>query len=225
MKARRVDLNVDIGEGFPHDAELIGIATSANVCCGRHAGDPDTTCRTVDACRSRGVRVGAHPGFPDRASMGRRMPSQFERVAYFASVREQIAEFRSQFEPAYVKPHGALYQMLSGAIHGEAERYGVELGLDVGSVMALPGTPFAAWLGDRLIAEGFADRAYLPDGRLVPRSEPRAVLRSPAEVAAQAVALAARVHSVCLHGDTSECVDLARHVRRALEAEGWEVGL
>lgn len=222
--SRRVDLNVDIGEGFAHDDALLEIATSANVCCGVHAGNPDTTRRTVDACRAQGVRVGAHPGFPDRASMGRRAPESAEHPAFFASVREQIDAFRRCYEPAYIKPHGALYQMLSSANAEQAERWGRELGLDDGPVMALPGTPFAAWLGDRLVSEGFADRAYRADGQLVPRSEPGSVLAGKPEMAAQAVTLAGRVHSVCLHGDTQKCVEHACAVRHALEAAGWEIG-
>ena len=154
----RIDLNVDIGEGLGCDDALMAIATSANVCCGAHAGDAETTRRTVDACRERGVRVGAHPGFPDRPSMGRRLPEAGERDAYTASVHDQIASFRERYDPAYIKPHGALYNLLCAAGPAEVESWAPLLGLDELPVMALPGTPFAAWLGTRLIAEGFADR-------------------------------------------------------------------
>ena len=68
---RKIDLNVDIGEGFPHDRELLAFASSANVCCGTHAGSRELTIETVELCREHGLRVGAHPGYPDRASMGR----------------------------------------------------------------------------------------------------------------------------------------------------------
>jgi len=221
---RRIDVNVDIGEGQPHDEALLEFASSASICCGEHSGSWELAVSTADRCRSLGVRVGAHPGFPDRASMGRRPPNAGEAERWAPSVRDQIRRFQSEIGAAYLKPHGALYHFLSGlepeSIEANLQRFGMTEGL----VMALAGSPLAEALGNRCIAEGFADRRLLPSGLLVPRTEPDAVIRDPERAAANAVALAPRIDSLCLHGDTEGCVELARAIVRALRNAGWEVG-
>ena len=106
---KTIDLNVDIGEGFPYDRELLSFASSANVCCGVHAGSEDLSRETVALCKLQRVRIGAHPGYPDRESMGRTaMQSGQERV-YLKSVFDQLTRFIEYGEPAYIKPHGAFY--------------------------------------------------------------------------------------------------------------------
>lgn len=220
---RRIDLNVDIAEGFPFDSQLLAFATSANVCCGVHAGSPELTESTVAMCLKHGVRVGAHPGFPDRESLGRREPTAGETAEFFDSIRAQIRDF-ARFKPAYVKPHGALYNWLSRLDLAEAERAKSVLRLEGVRVMALPGSPWAVVLGSYAIKEGFADRRILPNGTLAPRTDPGAVLREPGEVAAQALMLAPKVDTLCLHGDTPGCLEFAEAVARALRDAGWELG-
>lgn len=222
-----VDINVDIGEGFPFDEALLDIATSASVCCGIHAGSPELTALTVERCRQRGVRLGAHPGFPDREGMGRRLPTLDVAPEWFQSVRDQTEGFLAEHRPAYIKPHGALYNLLAGGSSAPVELIGLgvayadflcEMGVPV---MLLPISPVAQRLDSQglLIREGFADRAYTESGRLMSRTEPGAVLSDPQEIAGQVHSLANRVDSICIHGDTPNCLDLARLVAQTL-AEG-----
>lgn len=223
---KTIDLNVDIGEGAGFDAELLEIATSANVCLGAHAGSWEVTVETIRLCERAGVRVGAHPGFPDRGSMGRRTPHRHERDAWAADVHEQVRRFRSLRVGSYVKPHGALYNLSADgdAWAGDVVARALET-LDL-PLMGLPGTAhlgIATQAGQWLIREGFADRAYTSAGFLVPRSDQGAVLDDPAAVVAQAFFLAPTVDSICLHGDTPGCVGFARRIRAALEEAGFEV--
>ncbi|HMS54029.1 MAG TPA: LamB/YcsF family protein [Fimbriimonadaceae bacterium] len=219
-----LDINVDIGEGFPFDEALLGIATSASVCCGVHAGSPELTEQTVGLCRQHGVRLGAHPGFPDREGMGRRLPSLGDAPEWFRSVREQTKVFISSYHPTYIKPHGALYNLLAGGSNAPVElvAFGVSyadflanLGIPV---MLLPVSPIAQRLDSLglLIKEGFADRAYTEDGRLLSRTLPGAVLEDREAVINQVRLLATKVDSICIHGDTPDCLNLAHLVRQAL---------
>ncbi|HJP82048.1 MAG TPA: 5-oxoprolinase subunit PxpA [Fimbriimonadaceae bacterium] len=220
---KRIDLNVDIGEGFPVDAELLQFATSANVCCGVHAGSSELTGKTVELAKRLRVRVGAHPGFPDRESMGRRRPSEAEVRQFAPSLMEQIAEFP---EPTYVKPHGAFYNLLFETQSPEsdlAREVVHEFSRQGFALMLLP----IGWALDhqiRLIREGFADRAYLPDGRLTPRSLPGAVLHDPEQIKRQVLELATTVDSICLHGDAPNCLEFAELVHKTLLDAGYEIG-
>lgn len=223
---RRIDLNVDIGEGFPYDEELLEFATSANICCGEHAGSWELTLLTIELCRNKGVRIGMHPGYADRESLGRRNAEAAEFPELRRSLLGQAHEFMEARPAAYVKPHGAWYnQIVGGATLGRFDPAAPLIAIVREykiPAMLLPtyrGLP-AKWL----IREGFADRAYREDGTLVPRSEPNAVLHDPKEVARQAVRLAESVDSICLHGDTPRCVAFAKLVREALESAGYEVG-
>lgn len=235
---KKVDLNVDIGEGFPYDEALLDYATSANVCCGEHAGSWELTLSTLDLCRQKGVRIGMHPGFPDRESMGRRMPEESDIDAFAQSIEMQVRRFEEAGGAAYIKPHGAWYNVLSlakgssinvsPAIFGACG--GVLFGIEIRTglpAMLLKGCAAAAATrmgGGTVIEEGFADRAYLPNGSLMPRSEPGAVLRDPKEIKDQVLRLAPEVDSICLHGDTPGCLEFAQMVRRTLEDAGYEVG-
>lgn len=226
---KTIDLNVDVGEGFGFDADLLGIATSANVCCGAHAGSLVETLYTIKACQKRGVRIGAHPGYPDRDTMGREtldLSDPERAMATRISLREQLRAFSELCRPKYIKPHGALYNQ--SLDEGPAADLLLELVAESRcSLMGLPGSQheaIASAAGVRLIREGFADRAYDGRGRLTPRSQPGAVLVDPDDVVEQALRLAQQVDSICIHGDTTGCVELARRVRAALEEAGFEVG-
>lgn len=220
---RRIDLNVDIGEGFAHDAALLEFATSANVCCGEHAGSWDLTLQTIELCRSRGVRVGMHPGYADRETMGRGTPTDDRGLS--RSLLGQAHEFMKVCPASYIKPHGAWYnQIVSGQTVGRFDPAAPLLSLVKEfriPAMILPvykGLP-SKWV----IREGFCDRAYLPDGRLMPRSEPGAVLLDPDAVRRQVLQLAGEVDSLCLHGDTPDCLIFAELVKKTLEDAGFEV--
>jgi UPF0271 protein len=249
---KQIDLNVDIAEGFPHDAELLKFATSANICCGVHAGSAQLTADTVELCRSKGVRIGAHPGYPDRGSMGRAPLSVEHQRDWLGSVLQQICDFCVEYPTQYVKPHGALYNETAQPISVgwdsmakypsstspyEAGGYALSLVPGTGMlimalrinkvpIMGLPGTMHLP-IGERahvaFIKEGFADRAYLENGLLMPRSEPGAVLTNRIKIAAQVIRLANECDSICLHGDTPDCLEFAELIYKTLVDEGFEV--
>jgi UPF0271 protein len=226
-----MDLNADLGEGFGtwrlgDDSALLRLVTSANVACGFHAGDAPTMRRVCSDAAARGVTVGAQVGYRDLAGFGRR------RIDYDAAeLRDELIYQIAALDGfcrlagssvAYVKPHGALYntaaidEAQAGAVVSSIVDYDRSL-----PVLCLPGSVLAkaaATAGLRVVAEGYADRAYRDDGTLVPRSQPDAVLSTVDEVVTQALRLArsGTVESLCLHGDTPGAVELAHRVRAAL---------
>src|SRR4051812_13859513 len=169
-----IDLNCDLGEGAGSDADVIPLITTANVACGFHAGDAATAFATVAAAQKSGVRVGAHPGFPDRANFGRTELEQSEQQVYEDCVYQigAVAGIARAFGLAlsHVKAHGALY---TGACRDarSARRIGAASALLGLPLMGTPGTRMEAACAAPcpLGAEGFADRRYRPDGTLVPR--------------------------------------------------------
>jgi UPF0271 protein len=242
-----MDLNSDLGEGYGRwalgdDAAMLEVVTSANVACGFHAGDPATIERTVGTAVERGVAVGAQVSYPDLAGFGRReidvAPGDLTAdVLYQLGALEAFAKAAGS-RVRYVKPHGALYNRIArdpvqaAAVVEAIRRYDPALPL-----LTLPGSAAmeaAREAGVPTVAEGFADRAYTGEGRLVSRREPGAVLHDPERVAARAVVMATEgrvetidggqveveVRSLCVHGDTPGAVDLARAVRAALEEAG-----
>lgn len=224
----RIDLNADVAES-PDDLALLDVVTSANVCCGAYAGSEELMLDACERAAERGVVVGAQVGYPDRERFGRRPqePTDDELVATLREQLDLLAEVADAVgaRVAYVKPHGALYNTV---VHDERQAAAV---VDAVAPYGLPllGLPGAASLrlatadGLQVVTEGFADRAYTPDGLLVPRSEPGAVLTDAASVADQALRLAPQVDSLCVHGDSPGALDLARAVRAALVDAGHEV--
>ena len=227
-----VDLNADLGEGLPAalDDALLDIVTSANVACGGHAGDHQSMRRTLLSASSRGVAVGAHPSYRDRAGFGRRaldVPPEVLRADVLIQLDALLAVASEVgVVVGYVKPHGALYNAI---VHDEAQAEAVVDAIGAafpgGTVLGLPGSAFlrlATQAGLRPVTEGFVDRAYTPQGTLVPRSEPGAVLLDPDAVTTQAarLALSGLVDSLCVHGDTPGTVALASAVREALVDAG-----
>ncbi len=246
----RIDLNADVGESFGawvlgDDEAVLGVVTSANVACGFHAGDPLTLRRACRYAASRGVAVGAQVGYRDLAGFGRRFidvrPEELEaEIVYQTGALDALARIEGT-RVSYVKPHGALYNAVVD--HEEQAAAVVAAVRAVDPSLPLLGLPGSALLrrageaGLRAVPEAFADRAYAPDGRLVPRSEPGAVLHDPHEVAARTVRLvldgvvtavdgsdvAVAAESVCIHGDTPGAVAMAVAVRTALESAGVQL--
>lgn len=224
----KVDLNSDMGEGFGpwpmgDDAALLRIVTSANVACGFHAGDEETMRALWIAAGAGGVVAGAHVSYPDRRGFGRVETGDAVTVIV-GDVGEQLRAFAAASGGAvpHVKPHGALYHRL--AADAEAAAAVAELiARDHGgaAVVTLPGSALAhaaAAAGLPVLREAFADRAYGPDGGLVPRDRPGAVL-DPDAAAAQALALASggEFDTICVHGDGARAIETAEAVRRALD--------
>ena len=223
-----IDLNADLGEGVTDDAGLLEVVTSANVACGYHAGDAATMRAVCEGAARRGVRIGAQVSYDDREGFGRRDMDVAPELLT-KQVLDQIGALAAFGEVVYVKPHGALYNRV---VHDEIQARAVVAAVKAWRaplpLMGLPGSrvlAFAREAGLPTIEEGFADRAYTPEGRLVPRSQPGAVIHDPDEAARRAVALAqsGRVRSLCVHGDTPGAVTMARRVRAALEAAGLTV--
>lgn len=232
----RIDLNADLGESWPRwesgeDVALLDVVTSANVCCGAYAGDPELMRVTCEAAVARGVAIGAQVGYPDREGFGR-VALDLPGPALTAEVLAQVRLLDGIARAAggavtYLKPHGALYNTI---VHDDVQaRAVVDALLQLETRLPLLGLPGAVSLeiattrGIPVVLEGFADRAYTPEGRLVPRSEPGAVLDDPVAVADQAVRLLGRVGSICVHSDSPGALDLARAVRASLEDAGAEL--
>ena len=250
MPAHAIDLNADLGESYGiwslgDDTAMLDLVTSANVACGYHGGDPSTLRRVCQAAADRGVSIGAQVSYPDLIGFGRRFididPDELrDAVLYQLGALDGFAQVAGA-GVKYVKPHGGLYHACVS--HHEQAEAVVAAAHEFDPSMAIlgpPGSPLLAVadaMGMEPVAEAFADRAYLPDGRLVPRTEPESVLTDPAVVAARAVTLATErrvtavdgstvtvaARSICIHGDTPGSVALARAVRAGLELA--EVGL
>lgn len=224
---RVVDLNADLGEGVTDDAGLLAVVTSANVACGFHAGDRATMRAVCEEAVQRGVAIGAQVSYADREGFGR-VPMDVPPTLLRDQVAEQVGTLREVADEAggavtYLKPHGALYHRV--AVDTEQATAVLDGSGDL-PALGMPGSlllDLAVRRGRGARHEGFPDRGYTDDGRLVPREEPGALVSDPAEVASRAVALAGEVDSVCVHGDSPGAVDTARAVRRALQAAGLEV--
>jgi UPF0271 protein len=246
----RIDLNCDMGESFGPwpmgaDEQVMPHITSANIACGAHAGDPVVMRKTVRLAKASGVAVGAHPGFADLQGFGRReMTVGADEIE--ASLIAQVGALSAiahaeSIVLQHVKPHGALYNMaardrkLSDAIArgiAAVDRSLILFGLP-GSAMLEAGRA----AGLRVAAEGFADRAYEPDGSLTPRSRAGAVIHDVDAVVARALRMAAdgvvlttsgqevalRVDTICVHGDTPGAAELVRRIHDALRDRGVEV--
>jgi 5-oxoprolinase (ATP-hydrolysing) subunit A len=246
----RVDLNSDLGESFGawtmgQDEALMGAITSANIACGFHAGDPSVMRRTVELARQHRVAVGAHPGFPDLVGFGRRTmhasPREVEDfVVYQVAALAGVAAAQGA-TLQHVKAHGALYLM---ACRDRALAEAIARAVAaLDSTLILFGLAGSALLaagraaGLRVAAEGFADRAYEPDGSLASRQQPGSVMHDPAIIVDRAVRMVrdrevvatdgsvipVAVDTICLHGDTPGAADLAAAIRQGLEAAGVAV--
>ena len=225
-----IDLNADLGEGAGHDAELMALVTSANVCCGLHAGGPDEIAATLELAERYGVTVGAHPGYPDREHFGRRELATGPGVVFHSCLYQigGLIGIAKAMVPAvrYVKPHGAMYNQACRQYEIANDVVEAAQVFDDLPVVGLPGSHLAAAALDHgvpFIPEGFADRRYRPDGSLVPRTEPDAFVHDPDEAVRQVDWLVREkgVRTVCVHGDNPEAVAFTRAVRVGLLARGF----
>jgi UPF0271 protein len=245
-----IDLNADLGEGFGvwqlgDDDAMLSIVTSANVACGFHAGDPAGLLRVCRLATERGVRIGAQVSYRDLAGFGRRFvdvtpDDLLADVVYQVGALHGLAQAAGS-TVSYVKPHGALYNtIVTNREQAAAVAQAVQM-VDAGlPVLGLAGSVFfeeARQRGLRTVSEAFADRAYRPDGRLVSRREPGAVLDDPVAIAERVVAMVTTGHvtavdgsavdvhveSVCVHGDSPGAVQIAAAVRDRLKADGIDL--
>jgi UPF0271 protein len=227
MTVTRVDLNADLGEEVTDDVGLLAVVTSANVACGFHAGTRTTMHAVCAEAVRRGVALGAQVSYADRENFGRvalDVPADVlrDQVAEQVGVLAEIAEAEGG-RVAYLKPHGALYHRVAS---DEEQAVGVLDGSGDLPVLGMPGSTILSLAGARgreVRLEGFPDRGYTDDGRLVPRDQPGALVTDEADIAERAVEMARRVDSVCVHGDSPGAVATATAVRGALRAAGFDV--
>lgn len=241
----RIDLNADLGEGAASDAELLTLVSSANIACGFHAGDASTMLTCVRAALINGVAVGAHPSFPDRENFGR-TAMQLPPETVYAQALYQIGALSAIVQAEggvlrHVKPHGMLYnQAAKDPALADAIAKAV---FDVNPALILVGLA-----GSELIRAGarhglatrqevFADRGYQPDGALVPRSQPNALITDEDQALAQTLEMVLRgrvrsvdglwakvtAETVCLHGDGAHALAFARRLRREFIAQGIQI--
>jgi UPF0271 protein len=225
-----IDLNCDLGEGCPYDAELMPLVTSANIACGFHAGDPATALAALREAARHGVQAGAHPGFPDREHFGRRELARteqqiFEDCVYQVGALAGLA--RAVGKPLrHLKPHGALYNV---ACRDDAYARPVVAAAALFELplLGLPDSRLQALSAGKcpFVAEGFADRRYQPDGTLVPRGRPDAFIDDPAEAVRQVEWLLQHrgVRTICVHGDNPHALAFVRTLREALTMAGHRV--
>lgn len=240
-----VDLNADLGEGSGHDAELFELISSANIATGFHAGNSDTMHESISAAKKHGVAIGAHPSLWDRENFGRKElkvaeQEVFDAVAYQLGIFQAIAS-ALVVQPNHVKPHGALYNMaVRNAKLADAIARAIA-SVDPKLILFAPDKSELARVGTahglQIAPEIFADRNYLNDGWLVPRTRPDALLHDPKEAAQRVLRMlregkvrsvegrdvAVRGETICVHGDTPGAVDFARELRAQLEKEGVEI--
>lgn len=240
----KIDLNSDLGESFGawqmgDDTAMLEVVTSANIACGFHAGDPAGILKTLKAAAARNIAVGAHVSYPDKVGFGRRN-MDVTSAELTADVIYQIGALQGLAKAAgtavtYVKPHGALYNTIA---HDRRQALAVIEAIravdDKLVLVALAGSELielARSEGLQCIAEAFADRAYTPQGTLVSRREPGAVLHDPERVAQRMLRLVQdgtleaidgsitriQADSICVHGDSPAAVEMARELRRVLE--------
>ncbi len=234
----RIDLNADVGESFGayaigHDPGLMKSITSANVAAGFHAGDPSVLRATIRRAKAHGVAVGAHPGFPDLAGFGRREmnipPREVEDLVLYQIAAVAGVAHVEGVTLQHVKPHGALYNMagrdagLATAIARAVAAFSPSLIL-----LGLPGSELlkaGKAAGLRVAGELFADRAYEPDGSLMSRKKPGAIIHDVDVVVARAVQMAkdGAGETICVHSDTPGADDLAARIRAALVSAGIDV--
>ncbi len=241
----RIDLNADLGEGGDQDEALLALVSSANICCGAHAGNSETIGQALRSAREYGVAVGAHPGYADPEHFGRR-PLQLSERELATQLQEQLQRLRAlaadhQLTLAHIKPHGALYNQAARdrdfarrlvAILAEFDA-SLTLVAPAGSELLTAGVQ--AGLTTR--AEAFADRRYDDDGQLLSRSDPRALISDASEAIEQSLRLVRegtlysvngrrlelQADTLCLHGDTPEALAFARSLHEAFARASIEV--
>ena len=234
-----IDLNCDVGEGCPNDAELMKFISSANIACGFHAGDIDTMRKTVELALAEGVAIGAHPGYRDLSNFGR-LPMDLSAAEVFDIVVEQINALSQVCKDSgavlhHVKPHGALYNQAAKNAELAAAIADAVSSVDSGLILyGLSGSLLIAEAesaGVRTASEVFADRTYRADGSLTPRTEANALITDTERALAQALQMirsrtvtattgetvSIKADTLCIHGDGEHAVEFAKSINQALK--------
>ncbi len=247
---KTIDLNCDMGESFGRyilgrDEDLMPYFSSVNLACGFHAGDPLVIQNTIEKAIKHNLAIGAHPGYPDLQGFGRRKmeiaPDEVEAMVLYQIGAVWGFVRASGGEMTHVKPHGALYNQaaedyqLAKAVVRAVKRFSQNLTIvgSAGSALVTMGLE----LGLKAAIEGFVERGYLANGKLIPRGQSGSLIHDPLEAAKQAVCLAEdginyqngnsiqkiKVDTLCIHGDSPNSLEIARAVRSALERAGFAI--
>jgi UPF0271 protein len=253
MALKKIDMNSDVGESFGNyklgmDEKVIPLISSANIACGFHAGDPAVMKRTIAIAKENGVAIGAHPGFPDLIGFGRRsMDASLEEiqddVTYQIGALQAFATTQG-VKVQHVKPHGALYNMAVQNIEIWDAVSEAIAAIDPSLILFAQAGPWQQGVesiglkhGIRIAFEFFGDRAYNPDGSLVSRKEPGAVIHDHQLVADKVLKMVTEgkvvcrdkseielsAHTICVHGDNPKALDLVKKIRETLEASGIDI--
>lgn len=233
-----IDLNCDMGEGMPNDAELMPYISSANIACGYHAGDLETTQRTIDLCMQHNVAIGAHPGFADKANFGRTNQLLNDEDLYDLIINQVmlIHQYCDKVGATvhHVKPHGALYNM--AAVDLRMAAIIVQAVKDMNPKLILYGLSGSLLISEakkqglRVAAEVFADRTYQDDGTLTPRSEAHALIENETAAVQQVLqmiqqqtvqsisgkTIPIQAATICIHGDGKNAVAFAKNIHQQL---------
>ena len=240
-----IDLNADLGEGAPLDAELMSVVTSCNIACGGHAGDETSMRLALKQAREHAVSAGAHPSFPDRENFGRK-EMDLAGPDLVQSLSNQVTALRDLADEEgvrlrHLKPHGALYNMAAKDAELAANVVdALQSALPDARLVGPPGSQLqqaAEARGVAFIAEGFADRAYENNGRLRARGQPGAMIHDAALQSKQALQIATQqnvttydgqvyplpVQTICVHGDTPAAFEAAKAIKQAFERHGLTI--
>ena len=253
MPQYKIDINCDMGESFGdykigNDADVIEHITSANIACGFHASDPNIMEKTVRLCKTHGVMIGAHPGYPDLMGFGRRFMdvSEPELINYVIYQVGALKGFLSLDEVPlqHIKLHGALYNYMvnqehifSNIIDKCTKAFGNVIFLTLGTKRTSALKKSCLKQGIRIALEAFPDRMYTDDGELLPRKFKEAVLHDDELIAERAVQMAKErgiesingkwiemdIDTLCIHGDNKESIEAARKIKTYLIREGVEI--
>lgn len=226
MDSKFIDINADLGEGVAWELDVLPLISSANIACGAHAGSPEITQKSIDACLNHKVQIGAHPGYPDKEHFGRRAFSELEIST--TSIAESLSQQMTLVpEATYIKPHGAFYNDTAKSLNSKISNILIQLLQQ--TKLPLLGLPFtaheqiAAAARVRFLKEGFIDRRYDENHHLLSRSEPNSIIHDLDEAIVQAKQLAESCDSLCVHGDNQQAVELLSSVRMALIQEGYTI--
>jgi UPF0271 protein len=253
MAVNKIDLNSDVGESFGNyqlglDEKIIPLISSANIACGFHAGDPTVMKRTIAIAKEYGVAPGAHPGFPDLMGFGRRkMDASLDEIKDYVTYQMgalQAFAAAQGMALQHVKPHGALYNMAVENMEIWDAIAEVTAAVDSGLILFVMAGPWRQDLeaigarhGIRIAFEFFGDRAYNPDGTLVSRKLPGAVIQDHELVAEKVLKMVKggkvvcidgteielAAETICVHGDNPAALELVRNIRESLLEEGIEI--
>ena len=253
MSQYKIDINCDMGESFGdykigNDADVIEHITSANIACGFHASDPNIMEKTVRLCKTHGVMIGAHPGYPDLMGFGRRFMdvSEPELINYVIYQVGALKGFLSlnEIPLQHIKLHGALYNYMvnqehifTNIIDTCIKAFGNVIFLTLGTKRTSALKKSCLKQGIRIALEAFPDRMYTDDGELLPRRFKEAVLHDNELIAVRAVRMAKErgiesingkwiemdIDTLCIHGDNKESIEAARKIKTYLMREGVEI--